>query len=200
LDQTAAVKILALHGEAPSSGFKPELIVTASAYTHRLSQLGKTGLDLLTYPHPRQTPLADHKTTNYLYYFLAGQWAKRHGADEALILNPDGSVSETNTANLLAIRGKYVIRPTSAHVLAGIMEKRALRWFEANGYTLERKNLMPEDLLDTDGVILTNSLMGPVAVLSLNGKRLPDAQSLCSNIRTDDMTTLENLPGQATFL
>ena len=65
------------------------------------------------YPHPRQTPLADHKTLNYLYYFLAGKWAKENGADEALILNPYVSISETNTANILLIQNNTVVIPES---------------------------------------------------------------------------------------
>lgn len=182
---TAAVKMMAMHGENGAGFFMPELVVTASAYTHRLSRLGKTGLDLLTYPHPRQTPLADHKTTNYLFYFLAGQWANRHGADEALILNPDGSLSETNTANLLVIDGRSVIRPASTHVLPGIMEKRVLTWLEMHGYAVDHRKLMPAALLKADAVILTNSLMGPVPVLSVDGKRLRDGGTWCSELRHD---------------
>lgn len=180
--ETAAVKVLAIHGDNDAGLYMPELIVTASAYTHRLSRLGKTGLDLLTYPYTRQTPLADHKTTNYLYYFLAGQWAHRHGADEALILNPDGSLSETNTANLLVIDGRRVIRPASEHVLQGIMEKRLLTWLKMHGYFVDHRKLLPEALSEADAVILTNSLMGPVPVLSVDGKRLRDCSTWCSEL------------------
>ena len=77
------------------------------------------GLCLGTYPHPRQTPLAAHKTLNYLYYLQAGQWSRQNGFHEALILNPDGTVSETNTANLLLIFGREVIRPQSPAVQNG---------------------------------------------------------------------------------
>ena len=68
--------------------------------------MGATGLKLATYPHPRMTPLADHKTLNYLYYYQAGVWAREQGADEAVILNPDGTISETNTANITGCFGQ----------------------------------------------------------------------------------------------
>jgi len=103
--KTAAVKILATFGE-PTKVPRHNLIVSARKYMPRPAIIDKKGLELITYPHPRQTPLADHKTLNYLYYYQAGKWAKQQGAEEALILNPDGSVSETNTANLLLIDGK----------------------------------------------------------------------------------------------
>lgn len=180
---TAVVKILAIHGEKEGGFFMPELVVTASSYVHRLQQIGKPGLDAAIYPHRRQSPLADHKTLNYLFYFLAGQWAKRQGADEALILNPDGSLSETNTANVLLIDGRRIVRPASEHVLPGIMEKRVVAWLESNGYAIEHRKVMPEALPKADGLILTNSLMGPVPVLSVDGKRLKDCSAWCSELR-----------------
>ena len=182
---TASVKVMAIYGENETGLFMPELVVTASSYVHRLRQINKPGLDVAIYPHRRQSPLADHKTLNYLFYFLAGQWAKRHGADEALILNPDGSVSETSTANLLLIDCRRVIRPTSEHVLPGIMEKRVLRWLEKHDYAVDHRKLMPAALLEADAVILTNSLMGPVPVLSVDGKRLRDCGTWCSELRHD---------------
>ena len=112
-DTTAAVKILATRGDADATGFNGRLVVTARPYTHRLEALGLSGLSLITYPHGRLTPLADHKTLNYLFYYRAGAWALQNGAHEALILNPDHSVSETNTANLLVVSGRTVIRPVS---------------------------------------------------------------------------------------
>nr|MDA3897942.1 aminodeoxychorismate synthase component I [Desulfobacteraceae bacterium] len=108
--ETAAVKIMATFGE-PTVLPHHHLIVSARKYSLRPAVIDKHGLDLVTYPDPRQTPLADHKTLNYLYYYQAGKWASQQGADEALILNPDGSISETNTANIILIDGKKVICP-----------------------------------------------------------------------------------------
>lgn len=184
-DKIAAVKIMATFGDREPPPFRPGLVVTAAPYTHRLDSLGKPGLDVVIYPHPRQTPLADHKTMNYLYYFLAGRWAHRFGADEAVILNPDGSVSETHTANLLLIEGNGVVRPASAHVLPGVMEKQVLAWLADHGYGIKHQRISPEHLSGADAVILTNSLMGAVAVLSVEGRSVNDGARLCAQIRRD---------------
>ena len=45
----------------------------------------------------------------YLYYDLARKFAQRHAADEAIILNPDHTISKTNTASIFAIKDKVVI-------------------------------------------------------------------------------------------
>ena len=182
IDKTAAVKIMATRGDRETPPFNHTLLVSARPYTHRLAGKEEQGINLAVYPHPRQTPLADHKTLNYLYYFLAGKWAAAQGADEAMILNPDQTVSETNTANILLIKENTVILPVSPHVLPGIMEKTVCEVLSERGFSLENKTLKPEDLFSFDQVLLTNSLMGAVPVLSLDGKKLPPPSDLWQEI------------------
>lgn len=168
-NQTAAVKIMALAGEPGEDARLPILAATARACPPRPAIVDAGGLRLATYPHPRQTPLADHKTLNYAYYYLAGKWAAAQGADEALILNPDGSISETNTANILLIFGKKLVSPASPHVLPGIMEARIIQKLIGEGYQAQTRKIMPDAVFSADQVILTNSLIGVVPVLSLDG-------------------------------
>lgn len=170
--QTAAVKILAAAGKSRVPPAQGTLLVTARTYHHRLAQKKQKGLCLACYPHGRQTPLANHKTLNYLYYYLAGRWAQENGADEALILNPDGSVSETNTANLILINHRTVLLPQSPHVLPGVMEKLVVEELERQGYGVTRKRLTLSDVVAAEEVLLTNALMGAVPALSLDGTAL----------------------------
>jgi para-aminobenzoate synthetase component 1 len=139
-------------------------------------------LDLRVYPEPRQSPWAAHKTFNYLYYLRAGKWARQNGAHEALILNPDGSVSETNTANLLAIRNRTVLRPLSPHALPGVMEQCVCRELKAQGYRIEHKPMFPIDLYSADQVLLTNALMGVVPVTRLDDAPLAEPTGLSRNL------------------
>ena len=132
----AAVKIMATYGDRTEEPFNHNLFVTARPYIDRLEGKKEKGLRLGIYPEPRQSPMAKHKTLNYLYYFLAGQWAKKSGFDDAVILNPDMSISEASPANILLIRNNRVIQPESPHVLGGVMEKNICSWFLENGYTI----------------------------------------------------------------
>ncbi len=181
-DQISAVKIIATRGTHNRPPMDHTLVVMARPYTHRLEAGKKDGLRAVTYPSPRQTPLADYKTLNYLYYHLAGQWARENGADEALILNPDGTVSETNTANLLVLQGKVLIRPVSAAVLPGIMAARVCADLTPKGYTLRTKPIRPSDLFTADMVLMTNALIGAVPILSLDGKPLKTLDDLWRRI------------------
>jgi para-aminobenzoate synthetase component 1 len=179
---TAVVKILATRGSADTAGFNGCLLVTARPYTHRLAQLGASGLKLATYPYPRSTPLADHKTLNYLYYHRAGAWACERGADEAIILNPDGSISETNTANILVLSGDSIIRPTSTHVLPGIMQAEICRRLLAAGHRLTDGPVHEDTILSADTVLLTNALMGAVPALSLDAQPLTVDPALTASL------------------
>lgn len=176
-NETAAVRIMATNGDREIPPYNNSLIVTARPYVHRLSEKREKGLCLATYPEPRETPLADHKTLNYMYYFLAGKWAKKHGADEALIMNPEGTISETNTANILLFRDKSVVLPQSPAVLPGVMQKEVIRLLTDWGFTIQSKKVTPDDLY-AYRMIITNSLMGAVPVLSVDGKRLPAPDDL----------------------
>ena len=181
LNRTAALRITATGGDpqAPQEG---ALWVSAQPYRHRLAVLGTPGLDLRVYPDPRQTPLADYKTLNYLYYRRAAEWARQNGGHEALILNPDGSLSETNTANLLVIRNRTVCRPLSAHVLPGVMEHYACRHLVDLGFRIDRQPLYPVDLYAADQVLLTNALMGIVPVIRVDNTPLADPTDLSQKL------------------
>ncbi len=182
-DVTAAVKIIATYGEPDVPFQRHGLAVTARPHELRPAIAKKGGLDLAVYPHPRQSPLAAHKTLNYLYYYLAGKWALANGADEALILNPDGSISETHTANVLIVKKDgRVIKPLSPAALPGIMEKQVIECLLQWGYGLETRGIAPDELYEADAVILTNSLIGAVPALSLSGRPVSHDFDLCKRV------------------
>jgi para-aminobenzoate synthetase component 1 len=184
-DKILAVKLMvAVDQEGSGSKRKPAVYTAALVreYTHRLAESGKSGLDLIVYPHPRQTLLADYKTMNYLYYYQAGQHARANGADEAIILNPDQTVSETNTANILAIQDRKVIVPESDHVLGGVTVNAVLNVLTENGFDVCQKKIGIEQLQSMTNVVLTNSLMGAVRVLSINKTPVLHDSDICEKL------------------
>lgn len=181
-DKIAAVKIMVAKGTRDVAPFDDNVVVMARPYTHRLIALNKNGLDLVISDNPRQTPIAAHKSMNYQYYLQEGLRAKEMGFDEALILNTDGSVSETNTANILFIKGKTLVCPVSDHVLPGVMEKNVKSLFVSWGYDVCEQKVMLSQIFQWDMVFLTNSLMGAVPVSSIAGTALNDASPICNEI------------------
>ncbi len=176
-----AIKIIVSKDEL-NSGKKYFLAAFARPYTHRLELLDKNGLDLMTYPKLRQTPLADYKTLNYLYYEQAMRYAKVNGADEAVILNADQSISETNTASILSIDGNTVWVPQSSHVLPGVTQKSVLTILADKGYDIRKKRIPKDEFYSYPNIILSNALMGAVKVLSIDKKQVEHTQDICLTI------------------
>lgn len=176
---TAAVKIIVTRGSRTQPPWDHQIIITANPYTHRLTVLNKKGLDLVTFGKGRQTPLADCKSLNYQYYYLAGKNARELGADESLILNPDGSISEGNTTNLLFIKNRELFIPSSPHRLSGIMEAKIKTILISQGYTLVEGPVFPCQVKDFHAGIATNSLMGAVPIFSIDGTPLDTDPSCC---------------------
>lgn len=178
--KTCAVKLLAAKDDRPGRHvFAAAFIRT---YVHRLELLGKKGLDLVTFPHVRHSFLADHKSMNYLFYDLARVFALEHGADEALILNSDGTVSETNTCNILAIDGKNMIVPASSHVLNGITLRCVMQIMAKKGFIVSNMSVDVETFCTLPYVFVTNALMGMVPVRRINNTIFEMDRLICRQV------------------
>jgi len=116
---------------------------------------------------------------------LAGQWARSQGADEALIMNPDATVSETNTAGLIVIQNNKLIRPRSLHVLPSVMQHKAVELLTGRGYVADNQRLTLSDLYASDGVLALNALMGAVPVFSIDQHPIRHTSDLCQMINQE---------------
>jgi para-aminobenzoate synthetase component 1 len=179
---SAAVKLLAAAG-IPGKPETQILLVTARKYVHRLKATGRDGLYLATYPHKRNSSLASYKTMNYMFCKMANDWAKHQKCDEAMIVNTDGTVSETATANILFIIDGTWYRPKSDHALAGTMEAAIGELLANRGINVHTRALSVDELKKADQVFLTNALMGIVPVLQIDGSAISSAGiELCKEL------------------
>jgi len=180
----SAVKLLSAAGKPGSGSRGNRLLVTARPYVHRLHGIPGPGLRLSVYPHGRQSPLFEHKTMNYMLQRDAANWAKARGADEAILLNADGTVSETNTANLIGRIGGRWVRPFSTHVLPGTFEEALLAHLAAHGEEVVVRPLRLPELSSAEALFATNALMGIVPIASVDGAELPCDTAFCEENNT----------------
>ncbi len=168
---TSVVKIVATKGNNGGTLFNGVILVTAKLYKNRLfGDKGKEGFKVIIYPTPRQSPLAAHKTLNYLYYYLAGLWAAHRGFDEAIILNPDGTISEGNSSNVFLVYDRLAIVPKSEFVLKGVMAGAVINELKKMNYSVVRRPVKQSELFEADAIFLTNSLIGMVPVTFVNNR------------------------------
>jgi para-aminobenzoate synthetase component 1 len=62
------------------------------------------------------------------------------------------------------------------------MDMEVCKLFTDWGFIIESKKLMLEDMFGFDEIMITNSLIGAVPVLSIDGKKLPKPSDLWKKI------------------
>ncbi len=99
------------------------------------------------------------KTGNYLNNLLCLREARSRGADEVVILNQAGEVTEAAVCNLGFVRaGEIVTPPLSAGILEGITRGLLLSHVAARAGVVAREQaLRPEDLTGMDEAFLLSS-------------------------------------------
>ena len=118
-------------------------------------------------------PLANHKTGSRLIQILAATEARERGADESLLLNTNGEITEGSTSNLFWIdHGAVCTPPLTVGVLPGITRAIVSESCDALGIPRKDRPIKPEELFSCDGVFLTFTSRGIVEADSIDGKAL----------------------------
>lgn len=113
------------------------------------------------------------KSLNYLNPILARLEANRAGADEAVMLNAAGRVTEGSADNLFIVQdGRLLTPPTSDGALAGITRAVVLELAAALGLEAREQSLAPYDLYTADECFLTGTAAELVPVADIDGRPL----------------------------
>lgn len=109
------------------------------------------------------------KTGNYLNNLLALREAKARGADEVLLLNLRGAVTEASTRNVFFVKGiELVTPPLSDGILEGVTRGMLLELVQNEGdFTAHELSVFPEDFSDFSECFLTSTTQDLVPVRSI---------------------------------
>jgi len=123
--------------------------------------------------HNTMPPLA--KTTgNYVNSSLAKVEALKAGYDEAIMLNPDGLVSECTGENIFAARnGVLVTPPLAAGALPGITQDSVTTIAYDHGFEVSVDNLSRSDLYIAEEMFVCGTAAEVSAVNSVDDRVIP---------------------------
>lgn len=114
------------------------------------------------------------KTNNYLNNIVALLEAREEGADDALLLDISGFLSEGSASNVFCVmksKGKPIIwTPKTRNILPGIARGAVIEIAKSLGIILEERDIRPESLFLADEIFLTGSLSGIRPVRYVDGK------------------------------
>jgi branched-chain amino acid aminotransferase len=186
----SAVKIIVTRGIATPLGLPdtqcPTLFIQTRSYQPPSPEEYAQGWRLQVYRQGHAPPLAHHKSLNYLYHLAARQAAVDAGADEAVILDAHGQITETGAGSLLVrTRGRWWT-PSSPYQLPGVTLSQLRRLLEERGQPVHSRDAAPEDLASADTIWVLNSLLGIMPGRSVAGVELPDlAAEEANNLREE---------------
>lgn len=159
------------------------VVVSCFPLTAKLAALApayETGLELVV-PPQRAIPgwLCDSsiKTRSRVAFQLANLQAERlRPGASAVLVDPDGFLTEGTTGNLFAVRGGRLQTPPLSSVLAGVTRGVILELAERLGIAVQETPFAPADALTADELFLTSTSIGILHARSLDGTTIGDGQ------------------------
>ena len=113
------------------------------------------------------------KSLNYMNSVLAKVEANGAGADDAILLDHRGFVSEGTVTNVFVVKGGKASTPTSAAgILRGITRDRILRLCSDLGVDVAERDVTPFELTTADEVFLVGTKSEILAVGTISGAKI----------------------------
>ncbi|KLU06977.1 amino-acid biosynthesis [Rhodopirellula islandica] len=125
------------------------------------------------------------KVRNRLHYYLADLEAKRQNpAATGVLLDADGSVTESNVANVAIVEDGHLVFPPQKSVLKGVTMHYLRQQAARMGITCQEAPLMPLDLHQADEVLLMGTDTGVWFASSLGyGRPVFQRGCVCSQLQ-----------------
>ena len=138
-------------------------------------ELMEEGIRLMTSAIRRGRPdvqdprLNSHSKLNCI---LAMVQAIAVGADEALMLDPQGFVSTCNATNFFMVRRGEVWTSTGSYCMNGITRGIAIEISREAEYAPQERNFSLTDVYSADEAFVTGTFAGMIPVVSVDGRRI----------------------------
>ena len=140
---------------------------------------------------PNCIPPAAKGTGMYINSSLAKVEALKAGYDEAIILSPQGYVSECTGENLFVVQdGRLLTPPVSAGALKGITQDSVMTMAADLGIECEVSNLLRSDLYLADEAFLTGTAAEVVPIRSVDDRDLGEPGAMTRQIQESYFATV----------
>jgi branched-chain amino acid aminotransferase len=128
--------------------------------------------------HPNAMPTASKTIGGYVNASLAKVEAVNAGYDEAIMLGPDGRVSECTGENLFIVKDGLLLSPppSEAGALRGITQASIVKIANDLGYEVSFEALRRDDLYLADEAFLTGTAAEVVPISSVDDRPVGDGK------------------------
>lgn len=161
------------------TGMHPSLNITKSSIVICVDEkppiFDKKGVTLITSTLKRYSPqYMDPKIhcCNQLNQIMAACEAMRQGADEAIMLDQNGFVAETNSTNLQMIKDGVLVMPTVDYQLPGITRRTIISIAKKMGMPVEERNVSVAEFYNADEVFICGTVGEVAPVCKIDGRNI----------------------------
>jgi branched-chain amino acid aminotransferase group I len=140
----------------------------------------KRGIRLITSSWRRNSPQCiDSKIhhNNLINNILAKIEAEHAGADDALMLDVDGFVSETNATNVFLVKRGELHTPSADSCLPGITRATVLELAAANGVRAIERRISLSEVYSAQEVFTTGTMGELAPVIDCDGRTIGDGRA-----------------------
>ena len=149
-------------------------LIEATPVTTTEYQLNENGLKIEIYTDIKKpvSRLSNLKSSNALYYVMAGLHKISSNTNDCIVLNTDGRVAEAISSNIFLVTDGKVITPAlSEACVAGVMREVVLEHLVEKRIPFAEKGVSIEELQKADEIFLTDVIHGMRWVSAFRSKR-----------------------------
>ena len=132
----------------------------------------KNGISVIKSPFQQyDNPLYSNNKIigTYVNSIMAVNDAISKGAEEAILLDKNGYISEGSGENLFIVKNSNLITPTTDYCLNGITRQSVISIAKNLNYSVEERNLTFDELLDADEAFYSGTAVEISPITSVDG-------------------------------
>jgi branched-chain amino acid aminotransferase len=153
-------------------------VVIIPEYKNPIPATVERGISLFTVHVRRTSPdMQDQKWNSHskLNCISACIQAAKAGADEALMLDPQGFVATCNSTHFFIVRKGEVWTSSGDYCLGGITRSNIIKLCEDNGIPVFQKNFSLTDVYGAEEAFVTGTFAGICPVTTVDGRQVDKA-------------------------
>ena len=131
----------------------------------------KNGISVIKSPYQQyDNPLYSNNKIigTYVNSIMAVNHAIAKGAEEAILMDKNGHISEGSGENLFIVKNSRLMTPTTNFCLNGITRQSVISIANNLNYEIEEKDLIFEDLLDADEAFYSGTAVEITPITKVN--------------------------------
>ena len=157
---------------------KPSIIIIADKITLYAKELYNKGMEIITVPTVKNHPEALNpqlKSLNYLNNILAKIEANNSGFSEAIMMDPQGFVTECTGDNIFIIKNNVLSTPIQGR-LRGITRQAVLDLAAKAKLQTEERLITRHEVFIADECFLTGTAAEIIPVVKVDGRVIGDGR------------------------